>query len=249
MVGQSPGGIPVSSITPIINRRPAAILKMAKNGVGDLKSYEWKGEVYLFRGPERASLLTKIKETVAAFHASEPTRIGIEETQLAHTALPPLPSTIAAYWIRQAQSKGLIENINGQFRLPGRDAVFGGADEKSGRAFVAVFQEAGFAPPKLDRVVATLNLPKKSGSQLLKSLVASGELVSVGPDYTLHQQTVALAKHTLDAELEVAGSITTGRYRDLLTDAGRRAAIELLEYFDRTGVTKRIDNQGTRVRK
>jgi len=47
-------------------------------------------------------------------------------------------------------------------------------------------------------------------------------------------------------EIAIEGHIETGRYRDLL-GIGRKAAIDILEYFDNIGLTRRIDNRGKRI--
>jgi selenocysteine-specific elongation factor len=83
---------------------------------------------------------------------------------------------------------------------------------------------------------------------MARTLIERAEIVSVSPDLSFHADSFAQTKALLLGELESAGSVTTARYRDIL-ETGRKVAIDLLEYFDKTGLTRRMDDKGTRVLK
>ncbi|MBF0633866.1 MAG: SelB C-terminal domain-containing protein, partial [Nitrospinae bacterium] len=101
-------------------------------------------------------------------------------------------------------------------------------------------------PPKPEKIYENAGLKRSDAAKMARSLIERGEIVSVSPDLSFHAEIFASAKARLLGELETAGSVTTARYRDIL-ETGRKVAIDLLEYFDKTGVTKRIDDKGTRV--
>jgi selenocysteine-specific elongation factor len=79
---------------------------------------------------------------------------------------------------------------------------------------------------------------------MLRILAQTGDLINLAPDYTLHRDSLEKAKETLVNEIRHNGAMETARFRDLL-GIGRKTAIYILEYFDKTGVTKRKEN--TRV--
>ena len=65
-----------------------------------------------------------------------------------------------------------------------------------------------------------------------------GQLVEVAPDHFFLRETVAemaaIACHIAATE----GTVTAASFRDRLAN-GRKVAIQILEFFDRTGVTVR----------
>ncbi len=77
---------------------------------------------------------------------------------------------------------------------------------------------------------------------MIRILTQTGDLVAMAPDYTIHRDTLEGAREILVNEIEANGPVETARYRDLL-GVGRKAAIDILEHFDRTGFTKRKENK------
>jgi selenocysteine-specific elongation factor len=83
---------------------------------------------------------------------------------------------------------------------------------------------------------------KVDDQTLARFLEDRGELVRVGDGYAVSRTAYDEARVTLVAECETAGTITLGRFRDLL-GVGRRTAQLLLERFDADGVTRRVGDE------
>jgi selenocysteine-specific elongation factor len=74
---------------------------------------------------------------------------------------------------------------------------------------------------------------------LARFLEDAGRLVRVGDGLAISPDAYASARETLLEECERAGSITLGRFRDLL-GSSRRTSELLLDRFDRDGITRRV---------
>jgi selenocysteine-specific elongation factor len=74
---------------------------------------------------------------------------------------------------------------------------------------------------------------------LARFLEDAGRLVRVGDGLAISPEAYASAQQTLLEECERAGSITLGRFRDLL-GSSRRTSELLLDRFDRDGITRRV---------
>jgi selenocysteine-specific elongation factor len=74
---------------------------------------------------------------------------------------------------------------------------------------------------------------------LARFLEDAGRLVRVGDGLAISPEAYASARETLVEECEQAGSITLGRFRDLL-GSSRRTSELLLDRFDRDGITRRL---------
>jgi selenocysteine-specific elongation factor len=98
------------------------------------------------------------------------------------------------------------------------------------------YRAAGFEPPRLLDLAATVGTKPAVVDGLVSHLVKSGTLVRLSPDLVVHRDVAAAAEKKLASvrgqTLGVAG------FRDLL-GLTRRTLIPLLEYFDSRKLTRR----------
>lgn len=246
IIKEDPFGVSSKQITTFFNLLPEEIDELTK-ALGDIEKFEWKSEGYfcLKSGGER--IVKEIIKAVTGHHNKNPDSPGIEETSLAKRCAPnPVYEELARYWIRHASTIGLIELDGAYARLPGRGAVFAGKDEAIRKEILDLFKSASFASPKTDKTHVKLGFEREKVARAMRDLIKTGELISLTPDYTLHKNMLELAKEKLTSEIKTEGSIDTASYRDIL-GTGRKTAIEILEYFDSIGLTRRVDNKGQRV--
>ncbi|MBI4828536.1 MAG: selenocysteine-specific translation elongation factor [Nitrospinae bacterium] len=240
---RAPWGYPVEAATGMFNLTPQAFAALLRKHKNELDTFEWKGGRYLYVPREAAAIIEKVTRAVMEYHAREPASPGVEESSLARDALPGMGEQLAGYWIRRAATSGKVELKGSAVRLPGREMVFAGSDEAAREATLSVYRAAGLkSPPKTDKAHKELNMKPQEAARMIRLLTQSGDLVSLAPDYTVHRDALDEARRALVAELERAGEVETARFRDIL-GVGRKAAIDILEYFDRTGLTRRIENR------
>lgn len=73
-------------------------------------------------------------------------------------------------------------------------------------------------------------------------ILSSSDVVGLEEGLVIHRTWLGDAKSKLTAYLEVNGSIDAAGYRDLM-QTNRKVAIALLEYFDASQLTQRVDNK------
>ena len=245
LIAENPSGVPAAELGSIFNM-PRELIQQTIAGIPGSSIFEAGGEAYLCDAVEGEKLIARLKEGVERFHHENPSIVGMEEPQLAAAALPGVRKAVAGWWIKKAVAGGALEYYGSALRIPGRTAVFDPSAERARKAILAEFMKGGVNPPKPEKIYENAGLKRSDAAKMARSLIERGEIVSVSPDLSFHADSFAEAKARLLGELETAGSVTTARYRDMLA-TGRKVAIDLLEYFDKTGVTKRIDDKGTRV--
>jgi selenocysteine-specific elongation factor len=115
----------------------------------------------------------------------------------------------------------------------------GGLDETAKAASVATMEmlgDAGWAVPR--RTELGLD------PEILHAMIRSGDLVPVGDEFVY---PVATTEELIRAVTELPDGFTVGDFRDLL-GITRKHAVPLLEWLDRTGVTRRVGD-GREVRR
>jgi selenocysteine-specific elongation factor len=97
-----------------------------------------------------------------------------------------------------------------------------------------------FRPPRVREIAASIGAPETEVRRLLKWLGRADQVREVAPDHFFLRDALA---EMVGIAADIAsgaqdGHFTAAQFRDRL-DNGRKVAIQLLEYFDRSGVTAR----------
>ncbi|PTN51613.1 selenocysteine-specific translation factor, partial [Achromobacter xylosoxidans] len=96
-----------------------------------------------------------------------------------------------------------------------------------------------FDPPWVRDLARTLGEPEDRMRQLLRKLLRRGEVAQVVKDLFYHRdQVAALAALAQGLAAQPAG-LNAASFRDA-TGLGRKRAIQILEFFDRVGYTRRL---------
>jgi selenocysteine-specific elongation factor len=111
-------------------------------------------------------------------------------------------------------------------------------DETTWRAARPLIEADRFRPPRTVDIAQVLNLPHAATRATLKRLARMGCLVEIAPDHFFLRETVAEMATIAADTADRSGVLTAALFRDRL-DNGRKVAIQILEFFDKVGVTIR----------
>ena len=126
--------------------------------------------------------------------------------------------------------------------LVGRETQKDPVEEELRRRVEGVFQSARFTAPLEDDVRLKLGLNPSVFNPVLNGLIRSGTLVRLAPKVTYHRETIEAARAAVAGLIERHGSVSIAELRDRL-DLSRKYAQAILEYFDRTGFTRRVGDR------
>lgn len=182
---------------------------------------------------ELDAAMEAIVAALAAYHEAWPLRAGMPRADLraaSRKAATPLYRTALERLLAAGRAVDVTADV---VRL----ASFRGAiDEQrasAARSAMAAAEEAGIlgmTPTEL------MDVPEVD-RELLRRLVADGELVEVGERLVARGPLVG-ARDAVVAHLEARGEVRVSDVRDLL-GSSRKAIVPLLEYLDAIGVTER----------
>jgi len=126
--------------------------------------------------------------------------------------------------------------------LAGREAKADPAEAALRARIEGAFLAARFAAPLEDEVRTRLGLNPSVFNPVFNSLLRSGELVRLAPKVVYHRETVEAARAAVAGLIERHGAVTIAELRDRL-ELSRKYAQAILEYFDKTGYTKRVEDR------
>jgi selenocysteine-specific elongation factor len=172
-----------------------------------------------------------------AFHAQSPDSPGAAGDELRQAA--GLEKAVAEALIAQLKREGRVVETGGRLAAAEHRPRFRGEDAGQLEAIEAWFRRQAMNPPTGEELAAAMRLAKPAIDRLLKLLCEHGRLVRVANDLLFHHEAIDRARELLVAQLRKEGQLESVKFKYLL-DTSRKFAIPLLDYFDRTGVTRRV---------
>ena len=204
----------------------------------DVRLIETRQGPLLFSAPRWEALKAPLLEQLARFHQLEPDQMGPDRDRLRRFAATPLERPTFIRLLDELLASGAIAANGPWLHLPGHQVRLSEEDEALWQRIQPLFEQAGFDPPwvrKLGNDEATVRL-------LLRKMARLGLLHQVVRDlfYTdamlrrLAAMLLQLAEH--NPVIQVAA------FRDAV-GLGRKRSIQILEYFDRIGLTRRLGDK------
>ena len=180
-------------------------------------------------------------DTLATFHADHPEMQGMGRERLRLTLTPRLPKPGFAAWLAGRVQAGAVTAEGGFVRLPGH-VVRMTAEELAllDRILPQLGGDDRFRPPRVRDFAASLAVPEGDVRRVLRMAARLGRVDQVRPDHFFLRATTAEMVGII-AEVEAAAPdrwVTAAAFRDRVQN-GRKVAIEILDFFDRQGVTMR----------
>jgi len=207
---------------------------------GDLILAGGAAEGFGFARERWQQLASEVAASLAAYHGRLPESPGIEKERLRQALPSRLPAAVFAAAIERLLKDGPIRLDGPWLRLPEHSVRLTPADERLWARIRPQMEGGRFQPPRVRDYASALGAREEDVRQLLRRLARMGKLVEVAHDHfylrTTVAELVALAHELTAASAD--GKLTASVFRDRI-GTGRKIAIQILEFFDRAGVTVR----------
>lgn len=185
----------------------------------------------------QAGLLAALRD----FHDKYPDEIGPDVQRARRLAAPRMPEALWLQLTSHMIEAGVLARRNGFLHLPEHGVALRAAEQIVAEHALPMLREGRFDPPWVRDIALQARLPEAQVRQVLGRMARGGDVYQVVKDLFYHpavmHELAALARK-LAAE-EVGGQVTAARFRDL-TGLGRKRAIQILEFFDRIGLLRRV---------
>jgi selenocysteine-specific elongation factor len=192
--------------------------------------------------PERlAALEAGLAAALSDYHAGNPEQQGLGRERLRIALEPRLPKDAFLAFLRREAEAGRAV-LDGAFvRLPGHEVRLTAEDEALWSAVApGLAGGARFRPPRVRDFAAALGIDEREVRRVLKLCGRIGRVDQIAPDhFFLRATTAEMVAIAVDVAGRAEGGwFTAAAFRDRL-DNGRKVAIQILDFFDRAGVTLR----------
>ncbi|MBE0627596.1 MAG: selenocysteine-specific translation elongation factor [Burkholderiales bacterium] len=195
-------------------------------------------------GLSRASVATinaAVRDALERFHAERPRALGMESAALRRECAPQLTAETFQFLLRRLADERQIELSGSLAKAPRHVATDNPADETLWQRMRPMLAGAGFNGLTIAQLATAAKIKEPVLKDFLHRKARTGELVCVTPERFYLRATLAqfaaVAESAFRASPEARFSAAQVRDR---TDIGRTRVIQILECFDRLGITRRI---------
>jgi len=178
-------------------------------------------------------------DVLAEQHQREPELLGLEARRLRRLATPELAWELFTALIEQLLGEQRLLRHGPWLHLASHRVTLTAAEEKLWHAVAPLLRATPFQPPWVRDMATLLKVPETQMRNLLKRVTLLGDTYEVLRDRFFTREAVTQLAQ-IAAEINAAsGAVQAAEFRDRV-GCGRKLAIQILEYFDRTGFSRRV---------
>ncbi|TKW66226.1 MAG: selenocysteine-specific translation elongation factor [Paracoccus denitrificans] len=192
--------------------------------------------------PDRlAVLISELQTTLAAFHDVNPDIQGMGREALRLSLVPRLPKQAFTFLLQAQAEVGTVALEGGFVRLPHHAPKMSSEDEA---LYARVAPELGgtarYRPPRVRDLAASLGYDEREIRRMMRLAARLGRVDQIARDhFFLRSTTSEMADMARDLSAAADdGWFSAPAFRDRM-DNGRKVAIQILDFFDRQGLTLR----------
>lgn len=183
----------------------------------------------------REQSLARIGET----HEREPELPGVEQQRLRRIIAPAMDIDAFAAVIDELLAEGALVRRGAFLALPSHKVELGKDQRVRWERVKPLLIDRGFDPPRVRDIARETGIPETEVRALLKTVARVGDVALVAHDHFFLTDAV---RELADIAAEIAQQHRVARaaeFRDRI-GTGRKLAIQILEFFDRVGYTRRV---------
>lgn len=179
-------------------------------------------------------------EFLDAYFKQNKMAMNVPKGEFVQKLIPRGDAAAVDFLLRDLVKEKIVTVEGDALDIPGRSKKLGGAEGELARLLESRFAEAGLAPPPVSELIKTIAQKPKVIEGVIAFLVKRGTLVRLAEGVYVHQATIDAARERMQARKGT--TIDVAQFKELF-GLSRKIAIPLLEFFDSTGVTKRVGDQ------
>jgi selenocysteine-specific elongation factor len=233
LLARSPLGLRMSTLTRLSQlpadqiAAPPQTIEVALQG----------GDRLMIASAQARALEARILDGLAQFHARAPDDAGPELWRLKRLVAPEMEDRLWSRLIETLAGKDALRQRGRSLHLPTHSVELSEEEQARVTPLLASLQAGGFDPPWVRDLMREHDMPESEVRRLLLKLSKTGEISQLVPDLFYHPSPLAELARLVATLPEVQAS----SFRDA-TGIGRKRAIQILEFFDRVGYTRRVGN-------
>jgi len=188
------------------------------------------------------SLRRRALDAVVDTHQREPEMPGLEQNRLRRIVAPNLDADALAEIIDELLQQGQLVRRGAFLALPAHRAELARDERVRWEGIKPLLMERPFEPPRVRDVARATGIVETDVRSVLKKVARIGEVTLVAPDHFFLTGSVRTLADIAGELARDDGAARAAPFRDRI-GGGRKVAIQILEFFDRVGYTRRVRDE------
>lgn len=188
-------------------------------------------------------LVARVQACLEGFHGSEPDEPGLAHERLRRMAMPELEASVFKAWLMGQIQAGSFALTGNFVHAVGHKVELSGPERILWERALPKLLDAGFDPPWVRDIAAMVNASDDEIRLLFKKQARTSALTQLVKDLFYPDATMVRMAEMIRDTVAEQGFVSVINFRDKL-GIGRKRAIQILEAFDRVGLTRRLVSLG-----
>ncbi|MDR3397582.1 MAG: selenocysteine-specific translation elongation factor [Pandoraea sp.] len=195
-----------------------------------------EGESLAFAPSAWDTIRTRVLDGLRDYHARVPDEPGLDAARLGRMTWPSLDASRWRVVVRAMLSEGALARTGAWLHLPTHRVEMTDDERALAEALLPRVVQGRFDPPWVRDMGRELNVPEERVRTVLRKLARQGRVHQIVKDLFYDDACVQMLAGLIAG---ADGKVEAGAFRDA-TGLGRKRAIQILEFFDRAGYTRRV---------
>ena len=196
------------------------------------------GDDLMITAEHLADRKIELDSAVEAWHEAHPDKAGLPANQIKQLVRR-WSATLVDTVLKALIEAGKLEQQGNQYNKPGSGVQLSHQEQKIWATVQPLLAADLTRPPVLHDLAAAADIPPKQMEKLLNQVLKTGLVIRPVKNRYFLKDALPELIHAMQTCADEQGQFTVQAYRDQ-TGIGRNLCIELLEYFDRKGQTRRV---------
>jgi selenocysteine-specific elongation factor len=233
LLQQAPQGIEMQDLVRLCSRAPERIPIPPQARVVDTP----RGH-YVIQTVHWQALRGRALGALQTFHAQRPDEPGVDRAVLRRMTLPSLADPVWRTLVAELVQEQAVHHNGHWLHLPEHRVTLSGGEQMLAQKLQALIFAGRFDPPWVRDLAAAAKAPEDEVRSVLRKCVIQGAVYQIVRDLFYDRECMRELAQALQQVAQVHGNVEAARYRDAI-GVGRKRAIQILEFFDRVGYTRR----------
>jgi selenocysteine-specific elongation factor len=185
------------------------------------------------------ALRAGVLEALRRFHTEVPDEAGPDAGRLRRMSFPDMPLPLWHSLLAELLKEGALLANGPWLHLPEHRSKLSAEDEALLSRLQPLIAAGGFDPPWVRELAVHVREPEERVRAVLRKRLTQGGVYQVVRDLFYDEERVAELAEIVQACSRECGHVSAAHFRDAV-GLGRKRAIQILEFFDRVGYTRRV---------
>jgi selenocysteine-specific elongation factor len=207
----------------------------------DVVTIDCVRESFVMLASSWSNLRERAVTALRDFHAQTPDEPGPDIGRLRRIALPALSEPLWRALIDELAHERILIRSGPWLHLPEHTVSLSADDQALARKLQPLIAKGCFDPPWVRELAAAVHEPEERVRAVLRKQVTQGSAYQIVQDLFYDAERIGELAAIVNALAQQHGAVSASQYRDAV-GLGRKRAIQILEFFDRAGYTRRVQD-------